>query len=113
MLIKWQRKVYKPPNILDTMEKTRLYELLNEQQELFNKEEELIEREVSLEPYLRGNEIVIITGIRRCGKSTLLKIISNKINQKKIYINFDDVRFIDFKIENSLIQVKGNIKDEI
>jgi len=82
------------------MEKTKLYELLNEQQELFNKEEELIEREISLEPYLKGNEIVIITGIRRCGKSTLLKIISKKINQKKIYINFDDVRFTDFKLEN-------------
>lgn len=82
------------------MEKTKLYELLNEQQELFNKEEELIEREISLEPYLRGNEIVIITGIRRCGKSTLLKIISSKINKKKIYINFDDIRFTDFKIEN-------------
>lgn len=82
------------------MEKTKLYELLNEQQELFNKREELIEREISIEPYLKGNEIVIITGIRRCGKSTLLKIISNKINKKKIYINFDDVRFTDFKIEN-------------
>ena len=82
------------------MEKTKLYELLNEQQELFNKEEELIKREISLEPYLRGNEIVIITGIRRCGKSTLLKIISNKINKKKIYVNFDDIRFTNFKIEN-------------
>ena len=82
------------------MEKTKLYELLNEQQELFSKEEELIKREISLESYLRGNEIVIITGIRRCGKSTLLKIISNKINKKKIYVNFDDIRFTDFKIEN-------------
>ena len=100
MVIKWQRKVYKLPKRLYLMEKTKLYELLNEQQELFNKEEELIEREISLEPYLRGNEIVIITGIRRCGKSTLLKIISKKINKKKIYINFDDVKFTDFKIEN-------------
>lgn len=82
------------------MEKTKLYELLNEQQELFNKREELIEREISIEPYLKGNEIVIITGIRRCGKSTLLKIISHKINKKNIYISFDDVRFTDFKIEN-------------
>ena len=82
------------------MEKTKLYELLNEQQELFSKEEELIKREISLESYLRGNEIVIITGIRRCGKSTLLKIISNKINKKKIYVNFDDIRFTNFKIEN-------------
>ena len=82
------------------MEKTKLYELLNEQQELFSKEEELIKREISLESYLRGNEIVIITGIRRCGKSTLLKIISNKINKKKIYVYFDDIRFTNFKIEN-------------
>jgi len=82
------------------MEKTKLYELLNEQQEMFDKEEDLIEREISIEPYLRGNEIVIITGIRRCGKSTLLKIISKKINKKNIYVNFDDVRFTDFKLEN-------------
>ena len=82
------------------MEKTKLYELLNEQQKMFGKEEELIEREISIDSYLIGNEIVIITGIRRCGKSTLLKIISKKINKKKIYIGFDDVRFTDFKIEN-------------
>src|SRR3989339_1720106 len=100
MVIKWQRKVYKLPKRLYLMEKTKLYELLNEQQELFKKEEELIEREISIDSYLIGNEIVIITGIRRCGKSTLLKIISKKINKKKIYINFDDVKFTDFKIEN-------------
>ncbi len=82
------------------MEKTKLYELLNEQQEMFKREEELIKREIPIDSYLIGNEIVIITGIRRCGKSTLLKIISKKINKKKIYISFDDVRFTDFKIEN-------------
>lgn len=67
---------------------------------MFDKENNLIEREVSLNDYMKGNEIVIITGIRRCGKSSLLKIISKKLNKKFIYMNFDDIRLTDFKIEN-------------
>lgn len=82
------------------MEKDKLKEVLQDQQELFNKIDDLIEREISLEEYLKGNEIIIITGIRRCGKSSLLRIISKKLNQKFVYINFDDIRFTDFKIED-------------
>jgi len=67
---------------------------------LFDKLNDLIEREVSLKEYMKGNEIVIITGIRRCGKSSLLKLISKKLNEKFIYMNFDDIRFTDFKVEN-------------
>ena len=58
------------------MEKNKLKEVLQDQQGLFDKVDDLIEREVSLKDYMKGNEIVIITGIRRCGKSSLLKIIS-------------------------------------
>ena len=82
------------------MEKNKLKEVLQDQQVLFDKENNLIEREVSLNDYMKGNEIVIITGIRRCGKSSLLKIISKKLNKKFIYMNFDDIRLTDFKIEN-------------
>ena len=73
------------------MEKNKLKEVLQDQQVLFDKENNLIEREVSLNDYMKGNEIVIITGIRRCGKSSLLKIISKKLNKKFIYINFYDI----------------------
>lgn len=82
------------------MEKNKLKEVLQDQQELFEKIDNLIEREISLNSYMKGNEIVIITGIRRCGKSSLLKIISKELKEKFVYINFDDIRLTDFKIEN-------------
>ena len=82
------------------MEKHKLKEVLQDQQILFDKIDNLVEREVSLNDCMKGNEIIIITGIRRCGKSSLLKIISKKLNKKFIYINFDDIRFTDFKVEN-------------
>lgn len=82
------------------MEKNKLKEVLQDQQVLFDNLNDLIEREVSLDSYMKGNEIVIITGIRRCGKSSLLKIISKKLKEKCIYINFDDIRLTDFKVEN-------------
>lgn len=82
------------------MEKDKLKEVLEDQQELFSEKDDLIEREVSLDDYMKGNEIIIITGIRRCGKSSLLRIISKKLSERFVYINFDDIRFTDFKVEN-------------
>jgi predicted AAA+ superfamily ATPase len=43
---------------------------------------------------------VIITGIRRCGKSTLLQQIRAKQNEKDYYINFDDERLVSFKVDD-------------
>ncbi len=82
------------------MEKNKLKEVLQDQQRLFDNVDDFIEREVSLKEYMKGNEVVIITGIRRCGKSSLLKIISKKLDEKFVYMNFDDIRLTDFKREN-------------
>lgn len=82
------------------MERNKLKEVLQDQQEWFERIEDLIEREISSNDYMKGNEIVIITGIRRCGKSSLLKIISKELKEKFVYINFDDIRLTDFKVEN-------------
>ena len=82
------------------MEKNKLKEVLQDQQELFGKTDNFIEREISITDYMKGNEIVIITGIRRCGKSSLLKIISKKLKERFVYLNFDDIRLTDFKVEN-------------
>jgi len=82
------------------MEKEKLRQVLYDQQTIFNQQNNLIEREINLDNYLKGNEIVIITGIRRCGKSSLLNIISKKIKEKFVYINFDDIRLSDFKISD-------------
>jgi len=82
------------------MEKEKLRQVLHDQQKLFSQKEELVEREVYLDKYLKGNEIIVITGIRRCGKSSLLKIISKKLKEDFIYITFDDIRLSDFDIKN-------------
>ena len=44
--------------------------------------------------------IVVISGIRRCGKSTLLHQIRNENNEKHYYLNFDDERLIHFTVEH-------------
>ncbi|MFH1917212.1 MAG: ATP-binding protein [Nanoarchaeota archaeon] len=80
------------------MEKNKLRQVIIDQQDLFKNTEDLIDRDITLN--LKGNEAVIISGIRRCGKSSLLKIISKKIMGTKLYMNFDDVRLTDFSTEN-------------
>lgn len=60
--------------------------------------------------------IKIITGIRRCGKSVLLKQIIEELNEKGIkpdhiiYINFEDV---DFAFINNFIDLNNYIKRQI
>ncbi|MBU2461298.1 ATP-binding protein [bacterium] len=52
--------------------------------------------------YLDTDEIVTLTGVRRCGKSTLLlqviaQLIKNKVNRTNtLYVNFEDPRFYNF-----------------
>lgn len=49
--------------------------------------------------WFKDNRVIILTGIRRSGKSTLLKqIMQNKENY--CYVNFEDERFIDFKAQD-------------
>ena len=49
--------------------------------------------------WFKDNRIIIITGIRRSGKSTILKqIMQNKADY--CYVNFEDERFIDFKAQD-------------
>lgn len=52
--------------------------------------------------------IKVITGIRRCGKSYVLKLLMNEIKEKKgdscniIYMDFDSLQFEQYKDYNSL-----------
>jgi uncharacterized protein len=45
---------------------------------------------------LTSREIIVISGIRRCGKSVLLDQIRDKNIEKYYYLNFDDERLIYF-----------------
>jgi uncharacterized protein len=60
----------------------------------------LIERESfsKLEEYRKNKFVIIISGIRRSGKSTLLNQIKSK--SPGYYLNFDDDRLVNFKVED-------------
>lgn len=47
-----------------------------------------------IENWLDRPEIIIIKGIRRCGKSTILQQVALRSKKKSVYINFDDYRFL-------------------
>jgi predicted AAA+ superfamily ATPase len=78
------------------MEKQKLRIILADQKEDFLRTKELINRDVDMSKILNTKQIVLISGIRRCGKSTLLKLIHNKLNKVFLYFNFTDERIVNF-----------------
>ncbi|MFZ4428637.1 MAG: ATP-binding protein [Saprospiraceae bacterium] len=79
------------------MQKDALAQILIDQKDSFNRNRHLIAREVDLAPYLNTRQIVVITGVRRCGKSSLLFLIKEKLGLEEAgycYLNFDDERII-------------------
>lgn len=49
---------------------------------------------------IQSEAIIVISGIRRCGKSTLLSQIRKDNPEKDFYMNFDDERLIPFTVEH-------------
>jgi len=87
------------------MERQDLYTLLFAQQKDFNEENPTVKRELTKKILeIKPLEMpIIITGVRRCGKSFLLKLIKEELNLKQkeyLYINFNDERFSNFSIED-------------
>lgn len=87
------------------MKRNLLYEVLFDQQKSFLSLANLIYREKTDEVInlLKLKLPIIITGIRRCGKSSLLKLIFDKLNIKEkdfLYVNFNDDRLINFTNKN-------------
>jgi len=80
------------------MHKERLREILFDQNEVFNQQKHhLIDREIELTNYINTSQVIIISGIRRCGKSSLLYLIKEKMKLDETaycYFNFDDERII-------------------
>ena len=78
------------------MEKSVLRQIIIDQQGLFGRKEGIIERDIDYDYYLKSDEIIVISGVRRCGKSTLLRIIADKTEKKPVFISFDDIRLSAF-----------------
>lgn len=91
------------------MEKEKLKELINEHKERFLSRRDLIRRELQSEiiPYLSQREIIILTGVRRSGKSSLMRLLCADLLETQsvpksniLYLNFEDERFTPFKVQN-------------
>lgn len=79
------------------MEKNRLKEIMLDQKESFNRRSDLTERNIDLRKAISTKQVVIVSGIRRCGKSTLLYLIKEKMKlnaSEYCYFNFDDERIV-------------------
>ncbi len=81
------------------MERKYLREILIDQKEVFQNKTGLIERDMPLDSYLKTGQIVVITGVRRCGKSSLMFLIKETLGLKEsefCYCNFDDERIATY-----------------
>lgn len=68
-------------------------------QHLYNPASGTLVREIQ-DSALKGKDIVVISGVRRCGKSVLLHQIREKQKEQDYYINFDDDRLALFSLEH-------------
>lgn len=96
-----------------------LAQILQEQWEMFGKKDLGVEREVlgRLQKMMKAPHAVVITGLRRVGKSTLLVQIAKKyLKNDFYYINFDDERLLGFEVsdfallQETLISIWGEKK---
>ena len=76
-----------------------LEQIVLDQAEVFGGRSPGTTREVDFGHYMKHQQIVVISGVRRCGKSTLLRQFATRYDQY-YYINFDDERLINFTVDN-------------
>jgi len=76
-----------------------LKELITEQKEKFLNSDYGVKREIEIDKYISNQQIFVLSGIRRSGKSTLLRQLSEKFDDFN-YVNFDDERLINFTVDN-------------
>lgn len=94
------------------MNKTILKEVASEQAINFKSKKKLIKRSLA-ENFIKNKKVSIISGIRRSGKSTLLRQISENYTAYH-YFNFEDERLLDFDKNdfNSLLEVLLELNGE-
>ena len=111
------RFIYKCSLPMSMIDKETLRDIVKKQKIELQNKEGTIKREIldEIVKWLKDKRIIILTGIRRCGKSTLLKQIMEK-TLDWCYINFEDERLLDFKAQDFqqlnevLIEIYGTTK---
>lgn len=84
--------------------KELLKEVLLEQERRINsaKKEDFVIRERlnEIKKFIKIRHSIVVTGVRRCGKSVFLSQIINNFFERYYYINFEDERLADFDLED-------------
>lgn len=94
------------------MNRDLIKQVLFEQRNDFLKKNAGVTREkiAEAEEYLQLPHIYLISGIRRCGKSTFLRQIADKFynNEDFFFVNFEDERLFDFKASdfNTILEIQ-------
>lgn len=88
--------------------KSEILKSYQEQQQLINGSQSINRRDLSLYESKTGL-VEVVTGIRRCGKSTLLKQLMKSFS-KVAYFNFEDPRIFGFDTQDfsKLDEIMGN-----
>lgn len=77
------------------------------------KEELLQQRDLVPNTEIKTKEVVDIIGVRRCGKSSILKLVIKKqqLEGKSLYINFEDPFFIDHNSPHVIDELIATTRD--
>ena len=87
-----------------------LREILEQQKAVIKAKDAGMKRDqLNTLPDIRSHAL-IVSGIRRCGKSTLLYQLLREPYPQSVYVNFDDPRLYDFEI-NDFVKLDVLIKD--
>ena len=75
-------------------------DVLDAQAEIFRKKENGLLRDALATIPVVPSFATIITGIRRCGKSTLLRQLMSQRYDRALYLNFEDIRLANFATDD-------------
>lgn len=82
------------------MKQSVIQQVVTEQQAFIKNRKGDLQRDILQElPYIPTHAL-IISGIRRCGKSTLLYQLAKQKEATVFFLNFEDVRLYNFQIDN-------------
>ncbi len=99
------------------IDKESLRQIVSKQKAELSFSQNFVPRELLDEilKWFSDNRVLLLTGIRRCGKSTLLKELMEKTSEWS-YVNFEDERFLNFQatdfelLNEVLTEIYGPIK---
>jgi len=84
------------------MQKSLMRTVIQDQQNEIERLDGIVQRDAfNIGLSYNGTSAFVIKGVRRCGKSTMLKqIINRKFKDSFFYFNFDDERIMGFEVED-------------